>query len=360
MTTSFAEFYRGKTVLVTGHTGFVGGWLTAWLKMLGARVVGYSLPPDRKPNLFEAGKIEEGIVSITGDIRDEAALLSVYREHAPEIVFHNAAQSLVRRSYREPVTTYATNVMGTVHVLEAARQSPSVAAIVVVTSDKCYENKEWVWGYREGEPLGGRDPYSSSKACAELVTTAYRLSFFEEAAQVALATARAGNIFGGGDWAEDRLVPDIVRSVASGTPVVLRHPTAIRPWQHVLEPVRAYLRLAQLLCDQGARFAGSWNFGPREDDMVSVAELARRMLEYWGASDLPIQLQPGTPGQYETHTLKLDCSKARATMGWRPVLSLEEGLKLCVHWYRDHLKDPGTAPEITASQIRGYSDRVHT
>jgi CDP-glucose 4,6-dehydratase len=353
MQNSFAAFYRGKTTLVTGHTGFIGGWLTAWLKILGARVVGFSLPPGSRPNLFEASRIGRDIVSVTGDIRELAAVSAVFEEHAPQVVFHNAAQSLVRPSYRDPVTTYATNVMGTVHVLEAARKSPSVRAVVIVTSDKCYENREWLWGYREGEALGGHDPYSSSKGCAELVTAAYRRSFFANEGQAAVATARAGNVIGGGDWAEERLVPDIVRGITSGEPILIRRPRAIRPWQNVLEPVRGYLLLGQLLYGQGHSFGEAWNFGPREEDTVPVFELARRMIGHWGAGQLAIQ--EAADGPHEAESLKLDCSKARARLGWRPLLTLDEALKMCVEWYRGYFEDSESAPQMTVDQIQRYA-----
>src|SRR5438105_8275667 len=245
MANSLATFYRGKTVLVTGHTGFKGAWLSEWLKILGARVIGFALPPNDQPNLFDAAHIGEAMSSVLGDLREFSAVRAVFEEHAPEIVFHNAAQPLVRRSYREPVTTYATNVMGTVHVLEAARNTSSVRAVVVVTSDKCYDNREWFWPYREEDAMGGHDPYSSRKGCAELVTAAYRHSFFASES-AAIASARAGNVIGGGDWSEDRLMPDIVRGISSGTRIVIRRPDSTRPWQHVLEVVRGYLLLAKL------------------------------------------------------------------------------------------------------------------
>ena len=356
MENSLAEFYRGKSVLVTGHTGFKGGWLTAWLRILGARVIGFSLPPETRPNLFEAARIGQDVVSILGDIRELAPLSAVCSEHAPEIVFHNAAQPLVRRSYREPVETYATNVMGTVHVLEAARKSPSARAIVIVTSDKCYENREWVWGYREGEAMGGRDPYSSSKGCAELVAAAYRHSFFSKDSQTAVASARAGNVIGGGDWAEDRLVPDIVRGISSGKPIVLRRPGAIRPWQHVLEPLRGYLMLGQLLWNAGQPYAQAWNFGPRDEDAISVAQLAERMVSFWGAGQLTFQQNPEEP--HEAHYLKLDCSKARARLGWGPLLGVDEAVQWSVEWYRAYLEDPESARPITTSQIQSYMGKA--
>jgi CDP-glucose 4,6-dehydratase len=353
MEKSFAAFYKGRTALVTGHTGFIGGWLTAWLKILEARVVGFSLPPPSRPNLFEASGIGKDIVSVIGDIRELAVVSAAFEQYAPQIVFHNAAQSLVRRSYHDPVTTYATNVMGTVHVLEAVRKSPSVRAVVIVTSDKCYENREWLWGYREDEALGGHDPYSSSKGCAELVAAAYRRSFLCNDGQAAVATVRAGNVIGGGDWAEDRLVPDIVRGIFSGEPIIIRHPRAIRPWQNVLEPVRGCLLLGQLLNDHGQLFADAWNFGPREEDTVPVSDVARRMIKHWGAGELTIQEEAG--GLYEAEFLKLDSSKARARLGWRPVLTLDESLKICVEWYKGYLENPELTPQITLDLIQRYT-----
>jgi CDP-glucose 4,6-dehydratase len=353
MEKSFASFYKGRSTLVTGHTGFIGGWLAAWLKILRAKVIGFSLLPQRRPNFFEASGIGNDMVSVIGDITELPAVSAVFERHAPQIVFHNAAQSLVRRSYGDPVTTYATNVMGTVHVLEAARKNPSVRAVVIVTSDKCYENREWFWGYREGEALGGRDPYSSSKACAEMVAAAYQRSFLHASGQAAVATVRAGNVIGGGDWAEDRLVPDIVRGITSGEPIIIRHPWAIRPWQNVLEPVRGLLLLGQLLHDQGQSFAEPWNFGPREEDMVPVCDVARRAIAYWGAGELIIQEEAGGP--HEAQVLKLDCSKARVRLGWRPMLTLDESLKMCIKWYKGYFENPELAPQMTADFIHRYT-----
>ncbi len=356
MENSFAAFYRGKVVLVTGHTGFKGGWLAAWLKILGARVIGFSLPPETRPNLFEAARIGQDMVSVIGNLRELSSIFALFREHKPQLVFHNAAQALVRRSYQDPVGTYATNVMGTVHVLEAARNTPSVRAIVVVTSDKCYENRELVRGYREEEAMGGHDPYSSSKGCAELVTAAYRRSFFDRDGEATVASVRAGNVIGGGDWAEDRLVPDIVRGISSGMPIALRHPAAVRPWQHVLEPIRGYLLVGQLLWERGARYAQAWNFGPREEDEISVLELAERMIACWKTGTLTIQENASDP--HEAHFLKLDCGKARAELSWRPALTIDDTIRLSVEWYRAFLADPGSGFEMMESQIRHYMKRV--
>jgi len=355
MNSSFADFYRGKTVLVTGHTGFKGGWLSVWLKMLGARVIGFSLPPEEgRPSFFETAEVARDMVSVFGDIRDLRALSAVVHEHGPEIVFHNAAQSLVLRSYREPVNTYATNVMGTVHLLEAVRASPSVRAVVIVTSDKCYENREWVWGYREGEPLGGHEPYSSSKGCAELVTAAYRQSFFNENGGAAVASVRAGNVIGGGDWAEDRIVPDVVRGIVAGKPIPIRHPRAVRPWQHVLEPLRGYVMLGQRLSTGGARtYARAWNFGPRDEDAISVGELAEQLLKFWGAGELAVQ--ENGQGPHEADYLKLDCSNAHTRLGWYPVLNIRKALEWTVGWYRTLLADHSSVSRFTANQIEAYT-----
>jgi CDP-glucose 4,6-dehydratase len=349
---SFANFYRGKKVLVTGHTGFKGGWLVSWLKLLGANVIGFALPPEAEPNLFTAARVAEGMTSVFGDIRDLPALSAVFKQHNPEIVVHNAAQPLVRRSYREPVETYATNVMGTVHVLEAARHTPSVRALVVVTSDKCYDNREWFWGYREADAMGGHDPYSSSKGAAELVAAGYRKSFFSQNGSAGVGSARAGNVIGGGDWSEDRLVPDIVRGISSGEPVVIRCPQSVRPWQHVLEPVRGYLILAQRLFEDGLAHADGWNFGPRDEDAITVSDLAQRMVSLWGKGELKIELDPAAV--HEAQYLRLNCDKARTQLGWQPLLTLDEALAWTMEWYRNYYRSPGTACSTTLAQIERY------
>jgi CDP-glucose 4,6-dehydratase len=282
------------------------------------------------------------------------SLVELFRAQAPEIVFHMAAQPLVRRSYRDPVGTYETNVMGTVRVLETIRTSPSVRAVVIVTSDKCYDNREQVWGYREEEAIGGRDPYSSSKGCAELITAAYRASFFGKG-RTAVASARAGNVIGGGDWADDRLVPDIVRAIASSTPIVLRRPIAIRPWQHVLDPVRGYLVLAERLWEKGQAFAEPWNFGPRDEDAVPVRELAGRIVRCWQAGWVTIDEDPDV--LEESTYLKLDCSKARSRLGWTSLLSLDEAVELTIDWYRAYLKDSQAAARVMGEQLQGYMER---
>ncbi|AKT37130.1 CDP-glucose 4,6-dehydratase [Chondromyces crocatus] len=346
------DFYAGKRVLVTGHTGFKGSWLCRWLQRMGAQVVGFALPPEQVPNLFEAANIGRGMTSVSGDVRDLAALSEVVAEHRPELVFHLAAQALVRRSYRDPVETFGANVMGTVNLLEACRRVASARAIVVVTSDKCYENKEWVWGYRENEPLGGHDPYSASKACAELVTSAFQRSYFGAEGGPAVATARAGNVIGGGDWSEDRLVADIVRAAAQGKPVLIRNPRSTRPWQHVLDPLAGYLSLGQRLHETGQAHVGAWNFGPMEDPLP-VGELARRLVESLGHGALEIApVDPAAP--HEATALRLDCSKARARLGWRPRLGIEQTLTLTAAWYRGYLADPASAVALLDTQLAAY------
>lgn len=329
-------FWAGRRVLVTGHTGFKGGWLCLWLQNLGADVTGYALEPPTQPNLFESARVGEGMRSVLGDIRDFDALQSVVQECQPEVIFHLAAQPLVMPAYRQPLETYAINVLGTVHLLEAVRRIPGVRAVVNVTSDKCYENREWLWGYREDEPMGGHDPYSSSKGCAELVTSAYRRSFFAQTSSdqlsIALASARAGNVIGGGDWATDRLIPDAIRSFQAGHVVTLRQPDAVRPWQHVLEPLNGYLMLAERLWREGSVFAEGWNFGPSEDDTWPVHRLVERLATLWG-EDAHWQLAKATH-PHEAHYLKLDCTKAKIRLNWRPRWSLERALTETVSWYR--------------------------
>ena len=346
------QFYRQRKVLVTGHTGFKGAWLTAWLKLLGADVTGFALPPETEPNLFTAARTGEDMAGVFGDVRDLASVSTVLAEHAPEIVIHAAAQSLVRRSYREPVETYTTNILGTVNILEAVRHTPSVRAVVIITSDKCYANREVSRGYREDDALGGHDPYSSSKAAAELVTAAYRRSFFAEKQSAAIASARAGNVIGGGDWSEDRLIPDIVRGISSGKPIIIRRPDSVRPWQHVLEPLRGYLMLAQRLFEQGNGFAGAWNFGPREQDALPVAEIARRIIARWGKGNL--QIQAGPDPLHEAQTLTLNCEKAEKELDWRPMLTLDETLEWTARWYQSFYMDSRSGKSISEEQIEKY------
>lgn len=348
----FNGVYRGRRVLVTGHTGFKGCWLTAWLLEMGAEVAGYALEPVTEPDLFSILNLRKRITHQTGDVRDPEALLRFCDDFRPEIVLHLAAQPLVRLSYREPVETYATNVMGTVHLLEAVRATPSVKSVVVVTSDKCYENREWVWGYRENEAMGGFDPYSSSKGCTELVVSAYRNSYFNNVESAALASGRAGNVIGGGDWAEDRLLPDCMRSMAAGQPVVLRNPEATRPWQHVLEPLSGYLQLGALLW-QGESVAEGWNFGPLNGDVLRVEDVVQLVINRWGSGAYEVQ-SAGHP--HEAMLLQLDISKAGARLQWFPVLRAAEAVAMTVDWYRMwyQSKDPEQLQQLTAEQINEY------
>ena len=343
-----ASFWQGKRVLVTGHTGFKGSWISLWLLRLGAKVHGYALPSDAG-SLFEALQLEERLDGHEiGDVRDLARVRAAFERDAPELVIHMAAQSLVRPSYADPVTTMATNVMGTVHVLEAARHTPSVRGVLVVTSDKCYQNREWVWGYREHEALGGHDPYSSSKACAELVTASYRSSYFppDELARhgVAVASARVGNVIGGGDRSPDRLIPDLITALRQEQTVTLRNPSATRPWQHVLEPLSGYLMLLERLHRHDASFCDAWNLGPRSDDVMTVSWIAERMAELWGSRHPAWRLDPDHgAAPHEAHALMLDWSKARAELGWAPRWDLHEALRRTVAWWQAC----GDAPEGT-------------
>lgn len=350
------SFYAGKTVLVTGHTGFKGAWLCRVLQLAGARVAGLALAPDTTPNLFEAAEIARDMSSTSGDVRRLETVRAAIDTFQPEIVFHLAAQALVRRSYREPLDTYSTNVMGTANVLEACRGAKRLRAIVIVTTDKCYENRDWAWGYREDDRLGGVDPYSSSKACAELVTAAYRRSFFSGAGEAAIASARAGNVIGGGDWCEDRLVPDIVRGVSRDEPIVIRNPRSTRPWQHVLEPLFGYLLLGRRLWERADGLAPSYNFGPRDDDVVDVGWIARRLIELMGRGTLETP-PPRGDEPHEAHVLKLDISRARADLGWQPRIDVEQALGLTAEWYRAYLDDPGSARSNLDAQIRSFVAR---
>ena len=348
------SFYRGKAVLVTGHTGFKGGWLAVWLKAMGTKVSGLALPAEHGRNsFFSRARVAQGMDSVIGDVQDFDSVLKTFKRHRPQIVFHCAAQALVLRSYRDPVETYGTNVMGSVHVLEAARRTPSVRAIVIVTSDKCYENRNCDHTYSEEDAMGGFDPYSSSKGCAELVTAAYRRSFAGDGRELAIASARAGNVIGGGDWARDRLIPDLVRGISRGEVITIRHPRAVRPWQHVLDPLRGYLMLAERLWENGNGFAEAWNFGPHETSQP-VEEVARQLISLWGSGRLKIEQNSKSP--HEAAYLKLDCTKARSLLGWRSLLSLDDALRLTVDWYRTVNLDARQAAAKTVDQIQRYMD----
>jgi len=347
--------WKGRRVFLTGHTGFKGGWLALWLAKLGAEVRGYSLDPYTTPSLFEDAKIGSVVEDIRGDIRDAEKLTRSMTAFKPDIVMHLAAQPLVRYSYQDPIGTYETNVIGTARVLEAVRKTPSVRAVVSVTTDKCYENKETLRPYLESDPLGGYDPYSSSKACAEIVSAAYRQSYFPVAElathHVALATARAGNVIGGGDWSTDRLIPDLVRGFLAKEPVRIRRPKAIRPWQHVLEPIHGYIRLAEELYAQKPQFATAYNFGPAESDARPVEWIAEKMVGFWGDGAGWV-LDPD-PGVHEAGLLMLDAGKARAELGWTPRLDLETALEWLVAWYRAWQSSTAMR-EFTLQQIADY------
>ena len=352
-----SAFWQGKRVFLTGHTGFKGGWLSLWLQQLGADVTGYALEAPTKPSLFEVANVAHGMQSVIGDVRDGDAVKRAMAAARPDIVIHMAAQPLVRYSYVNPVETYATNVMGVVNLLEAVRATPGVRAVVNVTSDKCYENREWPWGYRENEAMGGYDPYSNSKGCAELVTAGYRSSFFnaEKYAEhgIALGSGRAGNVIGGGDWALDRLIPDMLRAIGAGEPVMIRNPHAIRPWQHVLEPLSGYLTLAEKLYTEGPVHAEGWNFGPHDTDAKPVEWIIERMTQEWGAGaswSLDGQNHP-----HEATYLKLDCSKARGQLGWHPRWDIGQTIAKIVEWHKAF--DQGLdMRELSQAQITTYQN----
>jgi len=346
------EFWKGKKVFITGHTGFKGSWLCLWLEMVGADVTGYALDPDTSPSLYKAANIGKGVQSIIADIRDKEKLVKAITDASPDIVIHMAAQSLVRYSYHHPVETYEVNVMGTVHVLEAVRTCKSVKAVLIVTSDKCYENRERMAGYREDEAMGGYDTYSSSKGCAELVVSAYRQSFFSSGEAVAIATARAGNVIGGGDWCEDRLIPDMVRSFSSEEAVTIRNPNAIRPWQHVFDALNGYLILLENMVDQPKEYSEAWNFGPNDKDAKPVAWLVEQFSNHWGNATWLVEKDSKTV--HEAHTLSLNSSKARTRLDWTPLMQLENALELIARWYKCYY-DGGDVALISQNHLENYT-----
>lgn len=353
------QFWQDKRVFITGITGFKGGWLSHWLNKMGAIIYGYALKPPTQPNIFEVTNVSNSVHTEIGDIRDFICLKNAIDSFQPDIIFHLAAQPLVRYSYVQPIETYETNVMGTVNLLEAIRQNGGVRVVINVTSDKCYENQEWVWGYREHEAMGGYDPYSNSKGCAELVTSAFRNSFFNvneyEKHGVALASVRAGNVIGGGDWADDRLIPDILRSIELNKPILIRSPHAIRPWQHVLEPLSGYIQLAEKLWYDATAFSEGWNFGPSDDDARNVQWIAERIVKLWGHGaswQLDESIHP-----HEAHYLKLDCSKARSKLGWTPRWSLENTLERIVLWHKAH-NDGMDMKSYTLEEIKAYEQTI--
>jgi len=348
------DFWRGKRVLLTGHTGFKGSWFSLWLQSMGASLRGIALDPPSNPALFNVARIAEGMEHRIVDIRDFAAVKAQMDEFQPEIVIHMAAQPLFRYSYQEPIETYAINVIVTVHLLEAARYVGSVKAVINVTTDKCHENREWVWGYRENEPMGGHDPYSSSKGCSELVTSAYRLSFFEQAG-IALASVRAGNVIGGGDWSVDRLIPDVLRAFETNMPVVIRSPNAIRPWQHVLEPLSGYLMLAQALYEEGEKYSSGWNFGPNDEDAKPVQWIVEQMTSKWGGDATWTQDKGDHP--HEANYLKLDIYKAKSQLRWKPVWNLDQALEKIVTWHKAWLSGADMR-SLCEQQIAAYQSGI--
>lgn len=353
------SFWNKKKVFITGHTGFKGSWLSLWLQFLDAEVTGYALSPPTEPSLFKLARVDQGMKSVVGDIRDSEFLTKVIKQAEPEIVFHLAAQPLVRQSYLDPVSTYSTNIMGTIQLLESVRETPSVRAVINITTDKCYDNKEWMWGYRENDPMGGFDPYSSSKGCSELVTAAYRNSFFSKVRngkhQLALATARAGNVIGGGDWASDRLVPDVLRAIESGQSIKIRNPNATRPWQHVLDPLNGYLLLAEKLYTKGLDFAEAFNFGPAEEDVKPVHWVVEKLIE--SLDDRVNWHLDGDICHHEANFLKLDCSKARVMLGWQPRWNLTKAIQAIIDWHKVHCARQTSTKmrSLCLQQIREFS-----
>ena len=345
------DFWQNKKVFITGHTGFKGSWLSLWLSSLGAKVTGYALAPVTKPALFELAKVRAFVDSQFGDICDYQTMCEKMVQADPDIVIHMAAQALVRDSYESPLATYQSNVIGTANVLESVRKCSKVKAVVIVTTDKCYENKEWYWGYRENEALGGYDPYSSSKACAEIVTAAYRQSFLKSAG-ISVATVRAGNVIGGGDWAKDRLIPDCLRAIEKGETIIIRNPKAIRPWQHVLEPLHGYLMLAEKLYKEGNDWSQSWNFGPNDQSVVSVGKLVGKIATKLGGT---YEIQQNDTF-HEAMYLKLDCSKAKMKLGWTPILSMEETLDYIADWFYAYLKKEDMQ-QFSLQQIKQYTQK---
>ncbi|HEY9855752.1 MAG TPA: CDP-glucose 4,6-dehydratase [Stenomitos sp.] len=348
---TLTETYRGKRVLVTGDTGFKGSWLSYWLQQMGAEVVGYALPPERPNDHFHLLDLGKLIRHVDGDVRDAKLLSQTFAEFQPEFLFHLAAQPIVRLSYQDPKTTFDTNVGGAVNILEAVRQTPSLRSAIFVTSDKCYRNKEWLWGYRENDELGGHDPYSASKAAAELVFSAYLDSYFRQRTDLGIASVRAGNVIGGGDWAADRIVPDCMRLLGSSQPITLRNPHATRPWQHVLDPLYGYLLLASHLARDPKRFEGSWNFGPSSHSVQTVQELAERIVAHWG--DGEIIVTPDAQAPHEANLLRLNCDKAHQFLKWYPRWEFEETVRETVRWYKG-VATGTPARQLTEAQIGAY------
>lgn len=353
--TMLSSAFRSRRVLLTGHTGFKGSWLALWLAEMGAKVHGYALPPGTNPSLFQLAKVESSLHHLEGDVRDEEHLFWVFKKVQPEIVFHLAAQPLVRRSYQQPKETMDINIGGTVNVLEAIRQTPSVKSAVIVTSDKCYENKEWIWGYRENDSMGGRDPYSASKGAAEIVTSAYVHSYFTPGVwkhPVGVSSARAGNVIGGGDFADDRLIPDAIRSILAGGTLEVRNPRSIRPWQHVLDPLGGYLRLAARLLESPAKFCGPWNFGPSYPEQLTVEALLTQFFRTMGTGDWRDVSAGSLDGLHEARSLWLCSDKAMSVLGWRPALSIAETIAMTAYWYQKVMLAGGNARDACLADIR--------
>ncbi len=349
-----SSFWKNKKVFITGHTGFKGSWLSLWLQQLNATVIGYALTPPTSPNLFSAAQVEQNMVHIIGDVRNYDFLKASLLKHQPDVIFHLAAQPLVKYSYEFPIETYATNVMGTVNLLEAARSLSHCKAIINITSDKCYQNNEWCWGYREEDPLGGYDPYSNSKACAELVSSAFLNSYYNKS-DCGLATARAGNVIGGGDWAQNRLIPDVIKGIINQQEIEIRNPDALRPWQHVLEPLYGYLLLAEALYNEPKLFAGSWNFGPNDQDVKPVKWIVNQLLQFANESiSWKIESQNHA---HEAHFLKLDSSKSKNKLNWHPQWSLETALKHAMDWYRAY-QQKENMQEKTLTQINSFIQTI--
>jgi CDP-glucose 4,6-dehydratase len=350
-----ANSFKGKRVMVTGHTGFKGSWLTIWLLRLGAEVIGYALDPLNIKDNFNQSNIGEKIIDIRGDIRDLEKLNEVFQKYKPEIVFHLAAQPLVRQSYLEPRLTYEVNVMGTLNVLEAIRNCERTRVGIIITSDKCYENKEWIWGYRENDPMGGYDPYSSSKGCVELLTSSYRQSFFDTENYLKhgkiIATVRAGNVIGGGDWSMERIIPDCIRALENQRDIIVRNPNSIRPWQHVLEPLSGYLLLCLRIIEKGTLYSGAWNFGPEPESIVNVGEIVNLLIKHWGEGNWTHPVED-TQNLHEAKLLNLDTSKARHVLGWRPTWKVDRAIEETAKWYKNYRFQD--AYDICTSQIEEY------
>ncbi|MFX0196553.1 MAG: CDP-glucose 4,6-dehydratase [Candidatus Hodarchaeota archaeon] len=349
------NFFRGKRILITGHTGFKGSWLTTWLHMLGAKIFGYALAPDTRPSMFEILSLEKVVEQTISDIRDYNSVLAFIKEHKPEIAFHLAAQPLVRRSYDEPKLTHETNVGGTVNLLEALKAIDSTRVIIIVTTDKVYENREWVWGYRENDPLGGHDPYSTSKACTELVARSYYDAFFKAKGKTFLSTVRSGNVIGGGDWSKNRIVPDCVKALRDEKGIPVRSPSSVRPWQHVLEPLYGYLTLAAKMWTNGDQFTGSWNFGPEHGSNCTVKELVELIISAWGSGSW--KDASSNNAAHETRLLKLNSEKAKSFLSWSGIYDYKEAINETIAWYRYYYSSGNDVLEFTKRQIRKYEKR---